>query len=137
MGRVYHVHHPHLWGKPLLSFVVWRPGLLLVIVVQPLVFMLGSQLACLLEHPTISIGVIGWPFGGAMNLARAVKYSVQTGRSLVILFEWLFPLTGFIASESGIYCRILIAVAANAALLIISTWPATFVLGIRITRVLR
>src|SRR3954471_3889884 len=120
MGRVYHVHHPHLWGKPLLSFVVRRPGLLLVIAIQPLVFMFGSYLACLLEHPT-SVGVIGWPFGGAMNLARAVEYSVQTGRALVILFEWLFPLTGFIASESGIYYRILIAVAADAALLIIST----------------
>src|SRR3954469_1699441 len=79
--------------------------------------------------------VFGWPFGGAMNLARAVEYPVQTGRALGILFKWLFPLTGFIASESGIYCRILIAVAANAALLLISMCPATFVLGIRITRV--
>src|SRR3954469_7543594 len=99
--------------------------------------MFVSQLACLLEHPTISVGVIGWPFEGAMNLAQAGEYSVQIGRALVILFEWLFPLTGFIASESGIYCRILIAVAANVALLIISTCPAPFVLGIRITRVLQ
>src|SRR3954464_10017199 len=136
MGRVYHVHHPHLWGKPLLSFVVRRPGLLLVVAVQALVCMFGSQLACLLEHPTIHVGVIGWPFGGAMDLAQAVEYSVQTGRALSILFKWLFPLTGFIASESGVDCRIFIAVAANAALLLISTCPATFVLGIRITRVL-
>src|SRR3954469_19748165 len=121
MGRVYHVHHPHLWGKPLLSFVVRRPGLLLVVAIQPLVCMFSSQLACLLEHLTISVGVNGWPFGCAMNLARAVEYSVQTGRALVILFERLLALPGFIASESGIDCRILIAVAANAALLIIST----------------
>src|SRR3954470_10027903 len=136
MGRVYHVHHPHLWGRPLLSFVVRRPGLLLVVAIQPLVFMFGSYLACLLEHPTIPVGVIGWPFRGAMDLAQAVEYSVQTGRALSILFEWLFLLTGFIASESGINCRIFITVAANAAFVLISTCPATFVLGIRITRVL-
>src|SRR3954464_7860755 len=128
MRRVNHVHHPHLWGKPLLSFVVRRPGLLLVVAIQPLVFMFGIYLACLLEHPTIPIGVIGWPFGGAMNLARAVEYPVQTGRALGILFKWLFPLTGSIASESGIYCSILIDVAANVTLLLISTCPATFVL---------
>ena len=75
----------------------------------------------MLKHPTIPVGVIGRLFGGAMYLAQAVEYSVQTGRALSVLFEWLFPLTGFIASESGIYRRILIAVAANAALLIIST----------------
>src|SRR3954463_5307040 len=136
VGRVYHVHRPHLWGKPLLSIVVRRPGLLLVVAIQPHVFVFGSKLACLLEPPTIPVDVIGWPFGGAMNLARAVEYPVQTGRALGILFKWLFPLTGFIASESGIYCRILIAVAANATLLLISTCLATFVLGIRITRVL-
>ena len=90
----------------------------------------------MLEHPTIPIGVIGWLFGGAMYLAQAVKYSVQTGRALSISFECLFPLTGFVASESGINCRILVAVAVNAALLFVPTRPVTFVLGIRITRVL-
>ena len=39
-----------------------------------------------------------------MYLAQAVEYSVQTGRALSISFEWLFPLTGFVASESGINC---------------------------------
>src|SRR3954467_14981367 len=103
----------------------------------PLLFGDRGYLAGLLEHPTIPVGVIGWPFGGAMNLARAVEYPVQTGRALGIIFKWPFPLTGFISSESGIYCRILIVVAANAALLLVSTCPATFVLGIRLTRVLR
>ena len=74
--------------------------------------------------------MIGWPFEGAMYLAQAIEYSVQTGRPLSILFEWLFPLTGFIAFESGIDCRVFIAVAANAAFLLIPTCPATFVLGI-------
>ena len=80
--------------------------------------------------------MIGWLFGGAMYLAQAVEYSVQTGRALSIYFEWLFSLTGFVASESSINCRILVAVAVNAALLLVPTRPITFVLGIRITRVL-
>ena len=41
VGCVYHVHRPHLWGKTLLSTVVRRPGLLLVIAMQPLVTALG------------------------------------------------------------------------------------------------
>ena len=61
-----------------------------------------------------------------MYLAQAIEYSVQTGRALSILFECLFPLTGFIAFESGIDCRVFIAVAVNAAFLLIPTCPATF-----------
>ena len=71
-----------------------------------------------------------------MYLTRAVEYTVQTGRARSASFEWLFPLTGFVASESGINCRILVAVAVNAALLFVPTRPVTFVLGIQITRVL-
>ena len=47
-----------------------------------------------------------------------------------------FPLTGFIAFESGIDCRVFIAVAVNAALVLVATRPAIAVLGIRITRAL-
>ena len=71
-----------------------------------------------------------------MYLAQAVEYSVQTGRAPRISFEWLFPLTGFIASESSINCRIVSIVAVNAALLFVVTRPATTVPGIQITRVL-
>ena len=71
-----------------------------------------------------------------MYLAQAVEYSVQTGLSPRISVEWLFPLTGFIASESGINCRILSIVTVNAALLLVATQPATTVPGILITRVL-
>ena len=71
-----------------------------------------------------------------MYLAQAVEYSVQTGRARSISFEWLFLLTGFRASESGINCCILSIVAVNAALLLVATRPSTVVLGIRITRVL-
>ena len=71
-----------------------------------------------------------------MYLAQAVEYSVQTGRAPRISFEWIFPLTGFIASESGINCRILSIVAVNAALVLVATRPAIVVLGIQITRAL-
>ena len=56
-----------------------------------------------------------------MYLAQAVEYSVQTGQAPRISFEWLFPLTGFRASESGINCRILSIVAVNAALVLVVT----------------
>ena len=65
-----------------------------------------------------------------MYLARVVEYSVQIGRTRSSSFEWLLPLTGFRASESGIDCRILIAVAINAAFVFVSTEPAIAVFGI-------
>ena len=71
-----------------------------------------------------------------MYLAQEVEYSVQTGRAPSFSFEWLFPLTRFVASKSGINRRILIDVAINVALLFVPTRPVTFVLGIRITSVL-
>ena len=71
-----------------------------------------------------------------MYLARAIEYSVQTGRSRSIPFECLFPLTGFRASESGINYRILSVVVVNVALVLVVTRPAIVVLDMRITRAL-
>ena len=59
-----------------------------------------------------------------MYLTGAVEYSVQTGRALSISFEWLFPLTGFGASESGIDYCILTIVAVNAVFVFVTTRPA-------------
>ena len=70
-----------------------------------------------------------------MYLAQAVENSVQIGRTLSCSFEWLFPLTGFRASESGIDCRILTVIAANAAFVFVATRPAITVLGIRTARI--
>ena len=70
-----------------------------------------------------------------MYLAQAVEYSVQTGRALSISFEWLFPLTGFVASESGINCRILVAVAVNAVFVFVTTRPTIAVLVVRTARI--
>ena len=80
--------------------------------------------------------MIGWLVWGAMYLTRAIEYTVQAGRTRHTLFEWLFPLTGFRASKSGINCRILRIVAVHAALVLIATRPAIDVLGIRSTMVL-
>ena len=55
-----------------------------------------------------------------MYLIGAVEYSVQIGRAWSRSFEWLFPLTGFRASESGIDCRILGIVAIDAALMFVA-----------------
>ena len=69
-----------------------------------------------------------------MYLARAVEYSVQIGRTRSSSFEWLFPLTGFGASESGIDRRILIIVTVNAAFVLVAMRPAITVLDIRTAR---
>ena len=65
--------------------------------------------------------MISWLFGGAVYLAQAVEYSVQIGRTRSSSFEWLFLLTGFRASESGVDCRILIIVAINAVFILVAT----------------
>ena len=65
--------------------------------------------------------MVGWIFGGAVYLARAIEYSVQIGRTRSSSFEWLLPLTGFRAYESGVDCRILIIVAVNAAFILVAT----------------
>ena len=90
MGCVYHIHHFNLGRKFLLSPCVRWPGLLVVIAVQPLFLIFGIHFAGLLEHPSFSIGVIGWLIGGAVNLTQAIEYAVQTGRVQIVSFEWLF-----------------------------------------------
>ena len=89
-------------GETLLSSTVQRSGLLLVVAVQPLVLVFVVYFESLFKYPAVSIGVVGWLVRGAMNLARAFKYAVQTGRSLIVSYERLFPLTGFGSSESGL-----------------------------------
>ena len=60
---------------------VRTPGLFVIIAVQPLVLVFGVYLAGLFEHPAVSVGVVGWLFLGAVNLARAIEYTAQTGRA--------------------------------------------------------
>ena len=79
--------------------------------------------------------MVSWLFGGAVSLAQVVEYSVQIGRTRSSSFEWIFPLTGFRASESGIDCRILTIVAVDAVLVFVTTRPAISVLEIRTARI--
>ena len=79
--------------------------------------------------------MVSWLFGGAMYLARVVEYLFQIGRTQSSSFEWLFPLTGLRASESGIDCRILIIVAVNAAFVLVATRPTIAVLDIWTARI--
>ena len=62
--------------KFLLSSCVRRPGLLVVIAMQPIFLTFGIQLAGLFEHPTFSIGVVGWFIGDAVDLTWTIEYAV-------------------------------------------------------------
>ena len=97
---------------------------------QPLVLVLGIYLVGLFEHPTISVSVIGWFIGGAVNLARVIEYAVQTGRSWIVSFERLLPLTGFGVAESGVDCRIFGIVAIVLTLMSVAPWLAVTVADI-------
>ena len=79
--------------------------------------------------------MISWLLENVVYLARAVEYSVQIGQTRSSSFEWLFPLTGFGASESGVDSRILIVIAVNAAFVLVATRPGIAVLGIRTARI--
>ena len=118
------------WGEFLLSSSVRTPGLLVIIVMQPLVLVLGIYLASLFEHLAISVSVIGWFIGGVVNLARAVEYAVQTGRSRIVSFKRLLPLTGFGVAESSIDCRMLSIVAIVPMLMPIAPWISVTVADI-------
>ena len=113
-----------------MSSCVRRPGLLVVIAMQPLFLVFGIQLASLFKHPAFPIGVVGWFIGGAVNLTLAIKYVVQPGRAWTFYFEWIFPLSGFKASESGIDCCVFGIVAIIATLVSISSWLTVAIPGI-------
>ena len=115
------------WGGFLLSPRVWTPGLFVIVAVQPLVLVFSAYFAGLFKDPAVSVGVVGWLVRGAMNLARALQYTVQTGRSLIVALEWLLPLTGFRSAESSIDYCILGAVAVVPSLVSIAPWLAIIV----------
>ena len=106
------------------------PGLFIIVTVQPLVLVFGVYFAGLFEHPAVSIGVVGWLVRGAMNLARALQYAVQTGRPLFISFERLFPLTGLRSAESGVDCRVFSAVTIVPSLMHVTPWLAVSIASV-------
>ena len=70
--------------------VAWRP--------PPPMF--GVELAGLFKDPAVSIGMISWFIGVAMNLAWSAQYPVQVGWFVLICLKWLFLLTGLGVAES-------------------------------------
>ena len=48
----------------------------------PLVF--SVKLACLLEDPTVTVGMISWPIRKTVNLTRSVQYPVKGGWSILV-----------------------------------------------------
>ena len=78
---VCHVYHVHCFyfggGELLLSPGIWLVSLFVVTIngrPPPLVF--GVELAGLLEDPTVSVAMISWFIGVAVNLAGSVQYPV-------------------------------------------------------------
>ena len=65
-----------------------------------------------------------------MNLAWTVEYAVQTGRARIVIFEWLFPLAGLRATESGIDCHVFGVAAIVATLVYVVSWLAIAISGI-------
>ena len=71
--------------------------------------------------------MVGWLARGAMNLAQALQYTVQTGRSFIVMLEWLLPLTRFGSAESGIDRRVFGVVAVVPSLVSVVPWLAIIV----------
>ena len=90
------------WRLPLI------PGVSLVnLSVIPIAWRLpspvfGIELAGLFKDPAVSVGMISWFIGWAMNLAGSVQYPVQVGWFVSIHLEWLLPLTELGVAESGV-----------------------------------
>ena len=121
MGSIDHVDRFRPGRKFLLSPHVQTPGLLVIVAVQPLVLILGVYFVGLFKYPAVSVGVVGWLVRGAMNLAGALQYTVQTGRSLIVSFERLLPLTGLGSAESSVYYRFFSVVAIVPSLMSVAS----------------
>ena len=60
-----------------------------------------------------------------------LQYAVKAGRSLIISFERLFPLTGLGSAESSVYCRVFSVVAVVPSLMSVASWLAVVIPDIR------
>ena len=65
-----------------------------------------------------------------MNLAWMIEYAVQSGRARIVLLEWLFPLTGLRATESGIDCRVFSVIPIFATLVFVALGLAVAIPGL-------
>ena len=75
--------------------------------------------------------MFGWFVWGAMYLARAVKYAVQAGWSLVVSFVRLLSLTGLGAAQSGVDCTFVGIITIASAFVSVMSELAVAVLNLR------
>ena len=68
--------------------------------------------------------MIGRLVKGAMNLARPIEYFVQIRWTIFISFEWLLPLIGFRATESGVNRCVFSFFIVVSTLMFVASWPA-------------
>ena len=73
--------------------------------------------------------MVGRLVGGAMNLARPIEYFVQIRWTLRIFLEWLLPLSGFGAAESGGNRRVFSLFIVVSTLMFVASWPAIAIPG--------
>ena len=59
-----------------------------------------------------------------MNLARPIEYFVQISWTILISFEWLLPLSGLRATESGINRCVFSFFIVVSTLMFVASWPA-------------
>ena len=65
-----------------------------------------------------------------MNQAWSAQYRVQVVWFISIRLEWLLPLTGLRATESGVDRRVFCAITVVSTLMSIVSWLAVVVSGI-------
>ena len=65
-----------------------------------------------------------------MDLAWSIEYVVHTGRARIISIEWLLPLTGLRAIESGVNRRAIGAITVVSTLMSIASGLAVAISGI-------
>ena len=130
MGDVDDIHYFDLGGSFLLSPCVrWARLCIVVLAGRPFPLVFAIELVGLFKDPTVSVGVIGRFIGGAMNLARPIKYFVQTRWTIFVSFEWLLPLTRFRATESGVDRRVFGIFIVASTLVFIALWPTVAISG--------
>ena len=72
-------------GKLFLVSGVWLVSRSVVFIAWwPPPFVFGVELACLLEDPTVFVGMISWLIRVAVDLARSVQYPVKGGWSVFV-----------------------------------------------------
>ena len=134
--HVYHVHGFYFRGKLLLTLDIWLVTLFIIAIARrPPLLVFGVELVGLLEDPTISVGMISWFIGVAMNLVGPVQYLAQIGWSISIFLEWLLPLTGFGAAESGVDRCVVRSRITIATFVLIAWWFPIAVSNFRSARV--